>query len=62
MARREALKAKLDEARTRLELEACEQAETARPEYERRKAAFDAKRGRRGRPPKEPDDEPPSDW
>ncbi|MFW7266891.1 IS1182 family transposase [Gluconacetobacter sp. Hr-1-5] len=61
LARREALKAKLDEACARLEAETQEQAETARPEYERRKAAFDAKRGRRGRPPKEPDDKPPSD-
>ncbi|GBQ66584.1 transposase [Komagataeibacter swingsii] len=61
LARREALKAKLDEACAQLEAEAREQAETARPEYERRKAAFDAKRGRRGRPPKAPDDEPPPD-
>ncbi|MFT8720713.1 IS1182 family transposase [Acetobacter sp.] len=61
LARREALKAKLDEACARLEAEAREQAETARPEYERKKAAFDAKRGRRARPPKEPDDEPPPD-
>ncbi|ACI49970.1 transposase IS1182 family protein [Gluconacetobacter diazotrophicus PA1 5] len=61
LARREALKAKLDEACARLEAEAREQAKTARPEYERKKAAFDAKRGRRGRPPKEPDDEPPPD-
>ncbi|MFT9455209.1 transposase, partial [Komagataeibacter saccharivorans] len=59
LARREALKAKLDEACARLEAEAREQAEAARPEYERKRAAFDAKRGRRGRPPKEPDDEPP---
>jgi transposase len=61
LASREALKAKLDEACARLEAEAREQAGTARPEYERRKAAFDAKRGRRGRPPKAPDDEPPPD-
>jgi Transposase DDE domain len=61
LARREALKAKLDEACARLEAEARKQAEAARPEYERKKAAFDAKRGRRGRPPKEPDDEPPPD-
>ncbi|WP_342627943.1 IS1182 family transposase [Nguyenibacter vanlangensis] len=61
LARRETLKAKLDEACARLEAEARERAEAARPEYERKKAAFDAKQGRCGRPPKEPDDEPPPD-
>ena len=35
-------------------------AEAARPAYEAKKAAYDAKRGRRrGRPPKPPEDEPP---
>jgi len=31
----------------------------ARPAYEQKKAAYDAKTGRRGRVPKPPDDEPP---
>jgi hypothetical protein len=53
LARREALKAKLDAACARLE------AEAARPEYEAKKAAYDAKKGRRGRPPKPPDETPP---
>ncbi|WP_183187366.1 transposase, partial [Acetobacter oeni] len=59
LARRETLKAKLDEACARLEAEAKEQAEVARPAYEQKKAAYDAKTGRRGRAPKPPDDEPP---
>ena len=59
IARREALKAKLDAACARLEAEARAEAEAARPAYEAKKAAFDAKRGRRGRPPKPPEDEPP---
>ena len=32
-----------------------------RPEYEEKKAAYDAKKGRRGRPPKPPDETPPPD-
>jgi transposase len=59
IARREALKAKLDAACARLEAEARAEADAARPAYEARKAAFDAKRGRRGRPPKPPGDDPP---
>src|SRR4029077_105848 len=59
LARREALKAKLDAACARLEAEARAEAEAARPDYEAKKAAYDAKTGRRGRPPKPPDDEPP---
>jgi transposase len=59
LARREALKAKLDAAQERLEAEARAEAEAARPDYEAKKAAYDAKPGRRGRPPKPPDDEPP---
>src|SRR5829696_759865 len=60
IARREALKAKLDAACARLEAEARAEAEAARPAYEAKKAAYDAKRGRRrGRPPKPPEDEPP---
>jgi transposase len=59
LARREALKAKLDAACERLEAEARAEAQAARPDYEAKKAAYDAKTGRRGRPPKPPDDEPP---
>jgi transposase len=59
LARREALKAKLDAACARLEAQARAEAEAARPAYEAKKAADDAKNGRRGRPPKPPDDEPP---
>ena len=59
LARREALKAKLDAACARLEAEARAEAEAARPEYDARKAAYDAKTGRRGRPPKPPEETPP---
>jgi len=59
IARREALKAKLDAACARLEAEAREQAAAARPAYEAKKAAYEAKKGRRGRPPKPPEDAPP---
>jgi transposase len=59
IARREALKAKLDAACARLEAEAKAQAEAERPGYEQKKAAHDAKKGRRGRPPKLPDGTPP---
>ncbi len=59
IARREALKAKLDAACARLEAEARAEADAARPAYEAKKAAYDAKRGRRGRPPKPPGDDPP---
>lgn len=59
LARREALKAKLDAACAHLEAEARAEAEAARPEYEAKKAAYDAKKGRRGRPPKPPDETPP---
>lgn len=61
LTRRETLKVKLDEACARLEADAREQAEAARPAYEKKKAAYDAKTGRRGRAPKPPDDEPPPD-
>src|SRR3954469_2298168 len=37
------------------------QAEADRPEYEAKKAACDARKGRRGRPPKPPDEMPPPD-
>jgi transposase len=61
LARREALKAKLDAACARLEAEATAQAEAERPQYEANKASYEAKKGRRGRPPKPPDDSPPPD-
>jgi transposase len=59
IARREALKAKLDAACARLEAEARAEAEAARPEYDAKRAAYEAKKGRRGRPPKPPSDDPP---
>jgi len=59
LARRETLKAKLDATCARLEAEARAEAEAARPAYETKKAAYDAKTGRRGRAPKPPDEAPP---
>lgn len=59
LARREALKAKLEAACARLEAEAKAAAEVDRLVHEAKKAAYDAKKGRRGRPPKPPDDAPP---
>lgn len=59
IARREALKAKLDAACARLEEQARAEAEAAQPEYEAKRAAYEAKKGRRGRPPKPPEDDPP---
>ena len=59
LARREALRAKLDAACARMEADARAEAEAARPAYEAKQAAYDSKTGRRGRPPKPPDDEPP---
>jgi transposase len=61
LARREALKAKLDAACDRLKADARAQAEADRPAYETKKAAYDAKKGRRGSKPKSPDDTPPPD-
>ena len=55
------MKAKLDAAAcARLEAEAQAQAAAERPEYEQKKAAYE-KKGRRGRPPKPPDESPPAD-
>jgi transposase len=59
IARREALKAKLDAACARLEADAKAQADAERPQYEAKKAVYDAKKGRRGRPPEPPDEAPP---
>lgn len=59
IARRAALKAKLDAACARLEAEAKAEALAERPQYEEKKAAWEAKKGRRGRPPKPPDERPP---
>lgn len=60
IARREALRAKLDAACARLEEQARAEAEAARPAYEAKRAAYEAKKGRRrGRPPKPPEDDPP---
>jgi len=58
IARRGALKAKLDAACARIETEAREQA-AALPAYEANKAAYEARKSRRGRPPKPPEDAPP---
>ena len=58
IARRESLKAKLDEACARIEAEARAEAEAERPAYDAKQAVYNAKRGRRGRPPKPPDDQP----
>lgn len=57
IARREALKARLDEACERLEREARTRAEAGRPEYERKLRARQANGGK-GRPPKPPDEMP----
>jgi transposase len=61
IARRVALKEKLDAACARLEAEAQAEAQAKDTEYENKKAAYEAKKGRRGRPPKPPDDTPPAD-
>ena len=58
--RREALKAKLDAACARMENDARAEADAAQSAYEAKQAVYDSKTGRRGRPPKPPDDEPPS--
>jgi hypothetical protein len=54
MARRAALKAKLDAACARMEAEAKAQADAERPDDEARKAAYDAKKGRRADRPSRP--------
>jgi transposase len=59
LARREALRAKLDAACARMEADARAEADAARPAYEAKQAVYDSKTGRRGRPPRQPDDEPP---
>jgi transposase len=59
IARRAALKEKLDAACARLEVEAKAEADAERPQYEKNKAAYEAKKGRRGRPPKPPGEAPP---
>lgn len=61
LARREALKAKLDNACARLEAKARAEAAAAHPDYAAKKAAYDAKKGRRGRPPKPPSEAPRPD-
>ncbi|HEY1412802.1 MAG TPA: IS1182 family transposase [Rhodopila sp.] len=61
LARREALKAKLDAACARLETEAKAQAEAARPAYEAKQTAYDAKTGHRGAAPVPPDPNPPAE-
>jgi len=58
IARRQALREKLDAACARLEAEATERAEQERPAYEDKQRKHAARNGA-GRPPKEPDDTPP---
>ena len=58
IARRETLKAKLDEACARLEAEAQEAHEAQKQVYEERRAAHQAQSGRKGRPPTPPDEGP----
>jgi transposase len=60
IARRQALRDKLDAACARLEAEAAARAEEERPAWEEKKRAHEA-RGGRGRAPREPDDTPPPD-
>ena len=59
LARRETLKAKLDAACKRMQADARAETEAARPAYEKKKAIYDTKTGRRGSKPKPPDDTPP---
>ena len=58
LARREALKARLDVACARLEAGACAQAEAERPACDARKAIHDGRTARRGRLPTPPDEAP----
>ena len=60
IARRQALRDKLDAACARLEADAAARAEEERPAFEERQRAHEA-RNRRGRGPKPPDDVPPPD-
>lgn len=57
IARRQALKDKLDAACARLEAEAAAEHDRAKAEYREKKKAYDAKAGRKGKPPKAPDDD-----
>lgn len=59
IARRQALKTKLDAACAQMEADARAAAQAAQPAYAAKKAVYEAKTGRRGRPPKPPDDAPP---
>jgi transposase len=61
LARREALKAKLDAACARLKAEAKAAAEAEQPVYEAKKAAYDGKTGHRGSAPVPPDPNPPAE-
>lgn len=58
IARRQALREKLDAACARLEAEAKARAEEEQPAYEEKKRKHEARNGA-GRPPREPDDTPP---
>ena len=54
LSRREALRARLDAARARMEADVKAEADAARPAYEAKRTADDAKTGRRGRPAQAP--------
>jgi transposase len=58
IARREALKAKLDEACARLEAQAQAEAAAAQGDYDKKRAKYE-ENGRKGRKPEPPDDDPP---
>jgi transposase len=61
LARREALKAKLDAACARLEAAAKADAEAAQAAYQAKKTAYDSKTCHRGSPPVPPDPTPPAE-
>ena len=62
IARREVLKAKLDEACARLEAEAAAQAEVEQDDYEEKRGSWEARKGqRRGPAPKPPRKTPPGE-
>jgi len=49
---------RLRQAKEALEARARDEAQAQRPEYEEKKAAWESRKGPRGRPPKEPSDQP----
>ena len=61
LVRREALRARLDAACEPMQAEARAEAQAARPAYEAKQEAYDAKNGPRGRAPVPPKDTPPTE-